>query len=356
MVETATALLSVGLLTAVFVAVNIGGSSTGVCFGPAVGSDLLSMRQGAALMAFFAFLGGVTIGPNVVDTMGRGLVPPENFTLAASIAVLLFTGIGLVLSNYLRISASTSQIAVVAIAGMGVALGVLNWGTFGIILTWWILSAIIAFWICVVIGRYFYDDIVRWLDFGEEGEKSLFAKVLVVGVACYMAFSAGASNVANAVAPLVGSDAVAMLPAVVLAGAAIGAGAFFIGPRTMDTIGNKITDMSLETALIVEVISATIITLLSWAGIPASLAIVATTAVIGLGWGRATKRVPMRRNVGVGELPEEDRERIRQDDLDMYNLDTSRRIVVTWIVAPILAGTLAFVTFGAAVFAGILTL
>jgi len=122
----------------------------------------------------------------------------------------------------------------------------------------------------------------------------------------------------------------------------------------MDTIGNKITDMSLETALIVEVISATIITFLSWAGIPASLAIVATTSVIGLGWGRATQRVPVRRSIAASELPEEDRERIRQDDLDMYNLDTSRRIVVTWIIAPILAGTLAFVTFGAAVFAGVL--
>jgi len=349
-----SALLSIGLLTAVFVAVNIGGSSTGVCFGPAVGSNLVSMRQGAALMAVFAFIGGVTIGPNVVETMGKGLVPPENFTLLASTAVLLFTGTGLVLSNYLRISASTSQMAVVAIAGMGVALGVLNWSTFGVILTWWILSAIIAFWICVFAGRYLYDDIVVVLDFGDEGEKSTFAKVLVVGVGCYMAFSAGASNAANAVAPLVGSNAVSMIPAVVLSGAAIGAGAFLIGPRTMDTIGNRITDMSLEAALVVEIISGTIITLLSAAGIPASLAIVATCSVIGLGWGRATRRVPMWRNVAVGELPEEDRERVRQDDLNMYNLTTSRRIVATWILAPVLAGTLAYLTFYTAVLVGLL--
>jgi PiT family inorganic phosphate transporter len=351
---TEVALFGVGILTAVFVAVNVGGSSTGVCFGPAVGSGVVSMRVGAALMAVFAFVGGIVIGPNVVETMGSDLVPPERFTLAASIGVLLFTGIGLVLSNYLRISASTSQIAVVAIAGMGVAIGVLNWATFGIILTWWILSAIISFWISVVIGRYFYDTLVDLLDFGEEGEKSAFGRYLVVGVGCYMAFSAGASNVANAVAPLVGSGSVDMLPAVVIAGTMIGVGAFWIGPRTMDTVGNEITDLSLEAALVVEVTSATIITLLSGAGIPASLAIVATVSVIGLGWGRATRRVPVRPDVGVGELPDEERQKIQEDRLNMYDLGTSRRIVATWIVAPILAGTLAFVAFGVAVYFGMI--
>jgi len=347
-------LLGVGLLTSVFVAVNVGGSSTGVCFGPAVGSDIVSLRGASALMAVFALIGGVVVGPNVVDTMGRDLVPPERFTLAASTAVLLFTGIGLVLSNYLRISASTSQIAVVAIAGMGVALGVLNWSTFGVILTWWILSAIISFWISVVIGRYLYDRLVATLNFGEEGEKSRYAQLLVLGVGCYMAFSAGASNVANAVAPLVGSGAVGMTPAVLMGGVAIGAGAFLIGPRTMKTIGNEITDISLEAALVIETTAATIITLLSWAGIPASLAIVATLSVIGLGWGRSTKRVPVGSDVALGELSEEEKRKVREDSLELYNLGTSRRIVATWIVAPILAGTLAFAAFGAAVLAGLI--
>jgi PiT family inorganic phosphate transporter len=352
---TEAALLGVGLLTAAFVAVNVGGSSTGVCFGPAVGSGVVSMRGASALMAVFALIGGVVVGPNVVETMGGELVPPEQFTLAAATAVLLFTGIGLVLSNYLRISASTSQIAVVAIAGMGVALGVLEWGTFGFILTWWILSAIISFWVSVVVGRYFYDRLVSTLDFGDEGEKSAFGRYLVLAVGCYMAFSAGASNVANAVAPLVGGGGnIGMLPAVVMGGVAIGVGAFVIGPRTMDTVGNEITDLSLEAALVVELVAGTIITLLSLAGIPASLAIVATLSVIGLGWGRATRRVPVRSDVAVGELPEEEREKIREDRLNMYDLGTSRRIVATWIIAPVLAGTLAYAAFRIGVYVGLI--
>ncbi len=70
-------------------------------------------------------------------------------------------------------------------------------------------------------------------------------------------------------------------------GLAIGVGAFVLGPRTMETVGNEITDLPVEAALVVELVSATIITELSWNRIPASLAVAATMCVIGLGWGRS---------------------------------------------------------------------
>ncbi|WP_231186872.1 hypothetical protein [Haladaptatus sp. DYF46] len=46
-------LSTVGLGTETFVGVNVGGSSTGVAFGPATGSDALSMRRASMLMAVF---------------------------------------------------------------------------------------------------------------------------------------------------------------------------------------------------------------------------------------------------------------------------------------------------------------
>lgn len=55
-----------------------------------------------------------------------------------------------------------------------------------------------------------------------------------------MAFSAGASNVANAVAPLVGSGELSMDAGVLLAGGAIGLGAFATARRTLDTVGNDL--------------------------------------------------------------------------------------------------------------------
>ncbi len=41
-------LFALGVLVAIFVGFNIGGSSTGVAFGPAVGSDTLSKLSAAA--------------------------------------------------------------------------------------------------------------------------------------------------------------------------------------------------------------------------------------------------------------------------------------------------------------------
>lgn len=352
-------LFVVGLLVAVFVGVNIGGSSTGVSFGPATGSGVLSMRQAAGLMSIFALLGGVTVGTNVVDTLGTDFVPAEYFTLTASIGVLLFIGLGILLGNVLKVSTSTSMTAVASVVGMGSALGVLNWDTVGIVVMWWFVAPIIAFWLCAFIGRYLYDDLVDRLSFLTEGDSRL-AEFVLIGIGCYMAFSAGASNTANAVAPLVGSGQLGLYPGVVLAGLAIGAGAFLIGPRTMETVGEDITNLSLEASLVVDVIAATILTALSWGGIPASLAVVLTSCVIGLGWGRASHRVPLEaivrpNGVSGGEGDGKgDQSDWATDQLDLFDPSTARRIVTTWIATPTVAGLIAFGTFEAAQRLGLL--
>jgi PiT family inorganic phosphate transporter len=337
-------LFLVGVAVAVFVGVNIGGSSTGVAFGPATGSGVVSMRVASGLMAVFVLLGGFTVGTNVVDTLGTEFVPPAYFTPGASVGILLFIGLGILLGNVLRVSTSTSQAAVAAVVGMGAALGVLDWKTVGVVAMWWVLSTILAFWVCVFVGRYFYDGLVERLDL-ESGSSGRLGEFAVAAIGCYMAFSAGASNVANAVAPLVGSGQFGMTTGVAIGGFSIGAGAFALGPRTMETVGEDITDLSLEASLIAETIAASILTGLSWAGIPASLAVVLTACVIGLGWGRASRRVPLSVVVRPGQLPEEQRSRWAADQLDLYDPGTTKRVVATWVATPTVAGVVAYVAF-----------
>jgi PiT family inorganic phosphate transporter len=333
---TTTALFVAGVATAAFVGVNTGGSSTGVAFGPATGSGVLSKRRASGLMALFAVIGGLTVGTHVVETLGEGFVSPRYFTPVASIGVLLFIGLGILLGNVLRVSVSTSETAVVAVAGMGAALGVLNWRTVGLVVMWWIVSPILAFWLCAFIGRYFYDELAGRLDL-ESDDSGRVTRLVVIGIGCYVGFSAGASNVANAVAPLVGSGQLDMTTGASVGGLAIGAGAFVLGPRTMETVGEDITDLSLEASLVVEVIAATIITGLSWAGIPASLAITTTSCVIGLGWGRASRRIPLRAMVNPDGFRTHDRPTWAEDQLDLYDPDSTKRVVTAWIASPIVA-------------------
>jgi len=275
-------LLALGLLVSAFVGFNIGGSSTGVAFGPAVGSGVVSKLTAAGLMTAFALLGGWTVGRNVVATMGGRIVPSALFTDAASIAVLFFIGGALFLANVAGVPASTSMTAVGAIAGLGLATGTLDWGVVGRIVAWWFVSPIAAFWVSGVVGRYFYPRLVEWFAVTQsEGSlltvewsgrhprvalgpntsrREFVGTALVVLIACYMAFSAGASNVANAVAPLVGNGSLSMDQGILLGGAAIGIGAFTIARRTLDTVGNDLTEMPLLAALVVAAISSTLVT------------------------------------------------------------------------------------------------
>jgi len=393
-------LLVVGIAVAVFVGFNIGGSSTGVAFGPAVGSGVASKLTAAALMTGFALLGGWTVGRNVIETMGGEIVPSSQFTLAASVGILFFVGLALLVSNLFGVPASTSMTAVGAIAGLGVASGRIDWGVMGEIVSWWLVAPIVAFWVSAVIGRYLYPYLaVRFTI--EQSEGPMFAlrrdgpvpypvlapgtgtwevvgSFLVVAIACYMAFSAGASNVANAVAPLVagGTGPLSASEGVLLAGGAIGLGAFTIARRTLDTVGNDLTDLPLLAALIVETVSASIIAFLSAIGIPASLAVSATMSIVGLGWGRATRTTSIGQaaqaavtgegppadagsddpaGVSVnaltvdeqeGEVPpigEEEPAELKASDL--FDPATTGRVVMLWILAPTISAAASYALF-----------
>ena len=363
-------LLAVGLLVALFVGFNIGGSSTGVAFGPAVGSGTLSKLLAAGLMTAFALAGGWTVGRNVIETMGGRIVPADQFTLAASVAILLFVGLALLVSNLFGVPASTSMTAVGAIAGLGVATGTINWDVMGRIVSWWLVAPILAFWVCAIVGRYLYPYLDAWFRLDEAtGATAVAIRTLVVVIACYMAFSAGASNAANAVAPLVagGTGPLTVDQGVLLAGGAIGLGAFTIARRTLDTVGNDLTDLPLLAALVVEVVAASLITLLSALGIPASLAVSATMCIVGLGWGRATRVVRLTDataaavrgdaellaarardggDTSAGEVP-----RIGEADpdsprtADLFDPTTTGRVVFLWVLTPSLAAVTSFLLF-----------
>lgn len=369
-------LLAVGVIVASFVGFNIGGSSTGVAFGPSTGAGLVSKRSAAALMTLFVFLGGWTVGRNVVRTMGTDLLATGTLDLTVSIVILFFIGVSLLLSNIVGVPASTSMTAVGALAGLGVARGALEWEVMGRIVSWWFVAPVVAFWAGAVMGRYLYDRLDQRFAIAQSdgplvtverrgglpvpvrgpgtSRRELISAVSVLVIACFMAFSAGASNVANAVAPLVGSGSLGMEPGILLAVAAIGLGAFTIARRTLETVGSGITDMPILAALMVSVVSATIITILSRMGIPASLAISSTMCIAGLGWGRATRSVgvsDVRDDISahdgrsrVREKAEEGMDEIKQESA-LFDPDGIGSVIMMWVMTPTISATASFLVF-----------
>lgn len=393
-------LLLAGIVIACFVAFNIGGSTTGPAFGPAIGANVLSKTVAGVLMAGGFFIGAITIGRRVVDTLGVDLVhDPGVFTLEASIIVLFFIGGALLVGNLSGAPASTSMTAVGAIIGLGLAAGELNYVIVGEILAWWILSPIIGFWMAVMIGRYWYSKIDRLISIQQsEGallvvrrdgflirvdlgpnttRREVVGTVALIAIGCLMAFSSGTSNIANAIAPLVGSGAIDMTPAIYIGCAAVAVGALTIARRTMETLGNDITDLPLTAAIVVAVLSSTIVILLSALGIPASFVVIATVCIIGLGWGRSTRAVSVEDavrgnvspSVSIGALADDagaptvgepasgtvaasrvgdphveqtQRRRVRGD---LFDPGTTVRVILMQNVVPVLATAGSYLTF-----------
>jgi PiT family inorganic phosphate transporter len=380
-------LLIVGVIVAMFVAYNIGGSTTGPAFGPAVGAGALSKSAAAALMGVFFFVGAWTIGRNVVTKLGTELVVDASvFTLESSIAVLFFIGVALLVGNVFGVPASTSMTAVGAIAGLGLAGGVLDLAVMGEIVVWWIVSPIVGFWVSLIVGRYFYARLNErvamerssgpLVEFDRSGpvpiprahptttRRELIGTATVVAIGCLMAFSSGTSNIANAVAPLVGSGELAMDPAIVLGGIAVAIGAFTIARRTLETMGSDITELPLTAAIVVASVSSALVVFLSALGIPASFVIIATMSIVGLGWGRATRPMTAREVVvGDGGAPitvdalaadeegeslppiGEDEPATRPSPGSLFDPVTTARVVLMQNVVPAIATAGAYLTF-----------
>jgi len=381
MVET---VLLIGIVASIFVGFNIGGSSTGIAWGPAVGAELLSKAAAAGLMTFFVFLGGITVGRNVMDTLAGDIITIE-ISLAAGVAVLFFIGLGILIANVFGVPVPTSMTTVGAIVGLGLATGTANFETIGWIVSWWIVTPILGFWVGAVVGRYIYPELNRRVQIEASegalltldrsgslprpalGPNSTYGElagtIVVLIIGCYMAFSAGASNVPNAVAPLVSSGALEANPAILIATVAIGLGGFTIARRTMESVGTELSDIPLLAALVVMTTAATITTALSWIGIPISLVMASVMTIVGLGWGRATRPITARNamrgetdteittgalkaepDAPVTKIGEEESEEVLSAD-DLFNPRAIMKYVSMWIIGPAMSTLLAYVFF-----------
>jgi PiT family inorganic phosphate transporter len=385
MVET---LLVIGILASIFVGFNIGGSSTGIAWGPPVGARIVKKPTAAALMTFFVFLGGWTVGRNVMDTLSEGIITID-LTLSAGVAVLFFIGLGILIANIFAVPVPTSMTTVGAIAGLGLATGTLNYVTMVEIISWWVVTPIIGFWIGGIIGRYIYPEVNRrvqikksdgpLLTLNRNGSipkpilgpnttwSELVSTAVVLVIGCYMAFSAGASNVPNAAAPLVsGVDGLPVDTAIIIATLAIGFGGFTIARRTMESVGSELSDIPLLAALFVMLTASTITTFLSLIGIPISLVMGTVMTIVGIGWGRATRPITLSEAVGhdskdheivtgaitaeqtkgksAAPIGEEEPKEVL-DAGDLFNPKAVLKYVSMWIIGPSVSTILAYTFF-----------
>ena len=161
--------------------------------------------------------------------------------------------------------------------------------------------------------------------------------LLAIIVCAYMAWNIGANDVANAMGTSVGSRALTLRQAVIIAAVFEFCGAFFAGDAVTDTVRKGIlnidlTDESLVTdafandlmfGFIAAMMAAAVwLTIATRFGLPVST----THSIIG-------------GIVGVGLVLEV------QHDASLIDWEVVRKVVMSWVASPLMGGILAFLTF-----------
>ncbi len=152
--------------------------------------------------------------------------------------------------------------------------------------------------------------------------------LLAAGLAFYMAWAIGANDVANAMGTSVGSGALTIRGAILVAGVLEFSGAFLAGGHVTDTVRKGILDASAfadDPDLLVYGMLASLAAAGTWlliasrAGWPVSTTHSIVGAIVGFG------------AVGVG--------------VDAVAWGKVGAIVASWVTSPLIAGTLAFLVF-----------
>ena len=325
------------LLAGLYMAWNIGANDVANAMGTSVGSRAITYRQAILIAAIFEFGGAVIFGKQVTETIRKGIVDPSSFTspdvlALGAFAALLAAGIWLTVATWAKLPVSTTHSIVGAMTGFGIAaqgLGVVNWAKMTKIVASWIVSPIagaIAAFLLFTCMRYF---LLKKIDDRQRVER-IFGKFQIM-TACFIAFSHGSNDVANAIGPLAAAltfsegsavEVAAQLPVpkwlLAFGGLGIVLGLATWGYRVMGTIGERVTQITPTRGFTAEFSAASVVLANSQIGMPISTTHTLVGSVIGVGLARGIKAL---------------------------NLKIIRDIILSWLATVPFAAIVAAITF-----------
>jgi PiT family inorganic phosphate transporter len=142
----------VAAVVAAYMALSIGANDVANNMGPAVGSRALTMTGALLIAAICEAAGAIIAGGDVVKTLSRDLLQPEEILSARQFilvmtAALLAAAIWIHLATFLGAPVSTTHAVVGGIVGAGVAaagLDIVVWPVIGTIAASWVISPVLG--------------------------------------------------------------------------------------------------------------------------------------------------------------------------------------------------------------------
>jgi PiT family inorganic phosphate transporter len=296
---------------------SIGANDAANSLGTAVGSRVITLKQAIILVGVFGFLGAFLQGGFVIKTIGKGIVPVEGLDRTARTylaVVAAFSACAWVaLATYWKMPISTSHSIVGGVAGAGLAIGsAVKWKVLLDIFICWILTPVGAGILGYIFYRLFKNSFYRLIP--RKYSKTTMAALIVIS-GCYVAFSWGANDVANAVGVIAGTGILSIHASIILGGAAIVLGIVTWGYKVIETVGSEIAHLIPVMAFSVQLASAINVHIYTLFGIPVSTSHSIVGAIFGIGLARGMRVV---------------------------NLRIMREIATCWLATPFVSGAISF--------------
>lgn len=272
-------------MACVFIGWSIGANDAANCVGVNIGSGKVSLREGIIITSVFGFLGALLIGQNVMKTVGKGIVPlhllDPQLAILIALSACFGAGAWVILATILKLPVSTSHSIVGAVGGAGLAVGgPVIWGKLGNIFIGWLAtpfgSALIAFIIYYPFRFIFYR-------LTPPGWRAPVQRWMLVLTSCYLAFTWGGNDVANATGVITGASLTTPLIATLIGAGAIVLGIVTMGYRVIETVGYKITRLLPLMSIAAAAASAANVHIYTHLGIPVSTSHSIVGAIVGVG-------------------------------------------------------------------------
>ncbi len=266
------------LVLAAFFAMNMGGSGLSPSFAAPYGAGAIGKRRAALLFGLFVLFGAFIAGGKVVTTISRGIVPQDFIDPKVAFIVLLSAAISLFIANILRVSVSTSSVTVFSLIGVGLYFRELYTSTLLRIFSFWLILPFLAYTLTYLLGKF----ILPWEKKPWIKKHGHFLKIFVLATGCYVAFSIGSNNVANAVGPLIASGILNKELGFLLIAPFFGLGGLLFR-RTLETVGKEITPLGMLGAAINGIVIGSLLLLSSIFGMPEPMVMLGATSIMGIG-------------------------------------------------------------------------
>ena len=290
--------LLVPFLVAMFLAINMGGSGTSPSFATAYGSGILRKDLIPGLFGLCVLLGALLAGKNTAITLGKEILPAASLDYTLTTIILFSVAMSLLFANLVGVPQSTSQSTVLALAAPAQYFGQLNVKkVFLEIIPTWIILPIVSFGMMYLIANV----LIKRFDLNHPGyfqtiKRQSFFRWVVIITSCYVAFSIGSNNVANASGPISsmitnelhinpsgGNFVLIMILATLIIAPSFGIGSSIFGRKLIVKTGVEIVEIGKVEASIISFITASLLLAASVTkGIPTSLVQLNTFAILAL--------------------------------------------------------------------------